>query len=67
VADDAGDAIRAAVVRHGGWSGRCCRSREMEFRALRRELVDTGMLTEKAHHDAVVQNNRTPVTMARAA
>jgi hypothetical protein len=39
----------------------------MQFRALRKELVDSGKMTEKVYHDAVLRNNRMPVAMVRAA
>jgi hypothetical protein len=37
-----------------------------QFRALRKELVDTGKMTELAYHDAVMRANRMPVAMVRA-
>jgi hypothetical protein len=39
----------------------------MQFRALRKELVGSGKMAEQAYHDAVLRNNRMPVTMVRAA
>ena len=38
-----------------------------QFRALRKELVGGGKMTEKAYHDAVLTGNRMPVAMIRAA
>jgi uncharacterized protein (DUF885 family) len=38
----------------------------MQFRALRRELVDTGRMTDRAFHDAVLKENRIPVELVRA-
>ncbi|MGH7464859.1 MAG: DUF885 family protein, partial [Longimicrobiales bacterium] len=38
----------------------------MQFRALRRELVETGRMTERAFHDAILQGGRMPVEMVRA-
>jgi hypothetical protein len=37
-----------------------------QFWALRKELVDSGKMTEKAFHDFVMKNNRMPVEMVRA-
>ncbi len=37
-----------------------------QFRALRKEVVDTGKMTELAYHDAVLRANRMPVAMVRA-
>jgi hypothetical protein len=37
-----------------------------QFRALRKELVDSGKMTEMAYHDAVLRANRMPVAMVRA-
>ncbi len=37
-----------------------------QFRALRKELVDSGKVTEKAYHDFVMKGNRMPVEMVRA-
>jgi uncharacterized protein (DUF885 family) len=39
----------------------------MQFRALRKELVGGGKMTEQAYHDAVLRNGRMPVAMVRAA
>jgi len=33
---------------------------------LRKELVDSGKMTEKAYHDFVMKGNRMPVEMVRA-
>jgi uncharacterized protein (DUF885 family) len=38
----------------------------MQFRALREELVDTGRMTEREYHDAVMLGGRMPVEMVRA-
>jgi uncharacterized protein (DUF885 family) len=38
----------------------------MQFRALRKELVDTGKMSERAFHDAILRENRIPVAMIRA-
>ena len=38
----------------------------LEFRALRRELVDSGKMTNRAFHDAILQGNSIPVEMVRA-
>ena len=38
----------------------------MQFRALHRELVESGRMTDRAFHDAVLQGGRMPVEMARA-
>jgi hypothetical protein len=38
----------------------------LQFRALRRELVDSGQMTEREYHDAVLQGGRMPVEMVRA-
>ena len=37
-----------------------------QFYALRKELVDSGKLTDKQFHDAVMQMNAMPVEMIRA-
>jgi uncharacterized protein (DUF885 family) len=37
-----------------------------QFRALHRELVDSGRMTDRAFHDAVLQRGRMPVEMVRA-
>ena len=38
----------------------------LQFRALRKELVDAGKMTERAFHDAILKENRIPVEMVRA-
>lgn len=38
----------------------------LQFMDLRRELVDTGKMTEKAFHDAILLENSIPVDMIRA-
>jgi uncharacterized protein (DUF885 family) len=38
----------------------------LQVRALRRELVDSGKMTERAFHDAVLKENRIPIAMVRA-
>ncbi len=38
----------------------------LQFRALRRELVDTGKMPERDFHDAILRLNSIPVTMVRA-
>ncbi|MFO0848160.1 MAG: DUF885 family protein [Gemmataceae bacterium] len=38
----------------------------MQFRALRKELVDTGKMTDRAFHDAILRENRIPVELVRA-
>ncbi len=38
----------------------------MQFRALQREMVDSGRMTEREFHDAVMQGGRIPVEMVRA-
>jgi uncharacterized protein (DUF885 family) len=38
----------------------------LQFRALRRELVDTGLMTEKAFHDAILGCGSIPVELIRA-
>ena len=38
----------------------------MQFRALRKELVDTGKMTERAFHDAILRLGSMPVRMVRA-
>lgn len=38
----------------------------MQFRALRAELVESGRMTDRAFHDAVMQGGRIPVEMVRA-
>lgn len=37
----------------------------LQFRALRRELVDSGKMTDKAFHDAILHENCIPVAMVR--
>lgn len=38
----------------------------LQFRALRKELVDTGKLTDRQFHDAILRENAIPVVMIRA-
>jgi hypothetical protein len=38
----------------------------LQLRALSRELVDTGKMTKRAFHDAVLKENRIPIEMVRA-
>jgi uncharacterized protein (DUF885 family) len=38
----------------------------LQFRALHRELVGTGRMTERAFHDAILQENTMPVELLRA-
>ena len=38
----------------------------LQFRSLRREFVESGRLTEKQFHDAILRENGIPVTMVRA-
>ncbi|HET6573112.1 MAG TPA: DUF885 family protein [Fimbriiglobus sp.] len=38
----------------------------MQFRALRKELVDTGKMSERDFHDALLKANRIPVELIRA-
>jgi hypothetical protein len=38
----------------------------LQFRALRRELVESGTMTDRGFHDAVLMNNTMPVEMVRA-
>ncbi len=38
----------------------------LQLRALRKELVDTGKMTNKQFHDAVLRENRIPVELIRA-
>jgi hypothetical protein len=38
----------------------------LQFRALRRELVESGRMTDRDFHDAVLMNNSMPVEMVRA-
>ena len=39
----------------------------LQIRALRRELVETGKMTNRQFHDAILQENRIPIEMMRAA
>jgi uncharacterized protein (DUF885 family) len=38
----------------------------LQFRALHHDLVDSGKLTDRAFHDAIIQGNGMPVEMVRA-
>ena len=38
----------------------------MQFRALHRELVESGRMSDRAFHEAVMQGGRMPVEMVRA-
>jgi len=38
----------------------------LQLRALRRELVDSSKMTNRAFHDAVLKENRVPIEMIRA-
>lgn len=38
----------------------------MQFRALRRELVESGKMSDRAFHDAILKENRIPVELVRA-
>ena len=38
----------------------------LQFRSLRKELVDSGKMTEKEFHDAILLENSIPVEMIRA-
>ncbi len=38
----------------------------LQLRGLRRELVDSGKMTNRAFHDAVLKENRIPIEMVRA-
>ncbi len=38
----------------------------LQLRELHKELVDSGRMTDRAFHDAVLQENRIPITMVRA-
>jgi uncharacterized protein (DUF885 family) len=38
----------------------------LQFRALRNELVDTGIMTDREYHDAILRENAIPVEMVRA-
>jgi hypothetical protein len=39
----------------------------LQIRALRKELVETGKMTERAFHDAILKENRMPIALVRAA
>jgi uncharacterized protein (DUF885 family) len=38
----------------------------LQFRALHRELVEGGKMTERQFHDAILHENNVPVAMVRA-
>jgi uncharacterized protein (DUF885 family) len=38
----------------------------LQIRALRKELVDSGKMSERAFHDAILKENRIPIAMVRA-
>jgi uncharacterized protein (DUF885 family) len=38
----------------------------MQLRALRKELVDTRKLSDRAFHDAILRENAIPIEMVRA-
>jgi len=38
----------------------------LQLRALRRELVESGKMTNRAFHDAVLEENTIPIEMVRA-
>jgi len=38
----------------------------LQLRSLHRELVDSGKLTNRAFHDAILRENRIPIEMVRA-
>jgi hypothetical protein len=38
----------------------------LQLRALHKELVDTGKMTDRQYHDAVLQGGPMPITMVRA-
>jgi hypothetical protein len=38
----------------------------LELRALHKELVDSGRMTDRAFHDAVLQGGPMPIAMVRA-
>jgi uncharacterized protein (DUF885 family) len=38
----------------------------LQIKAMRRELVDSGMMTDRAFHDAILKENRIPIEMVRA-
>jgi uncharacterized protein (DUF885 family) len=38
----------------------------LEFRALHKELVDSGKMTNRDFHDAILKGGRIPVEMVRA-
>jgi uncharacterized protein (DUF885 family) len=39
----------------------------LQIRAMRHELVDSGKMTDRAFHDAILQQNEIPIEMVRAA
>ena len=39
----------------------------LQLRALRREVVDAGRMTEREFHDAILKQNSIPIEMVRAA
>ena len=39
----------------------------LQIRALRRELVESGKMTNRQFHDAILEQNRIPIEMMRAA
>lgn len=55
VAGDYGPLYQAAYMLGG-----------LQFRALSRELVESGAMTSRAFHDAILHNNSIPVEMVRA-
>jgi uncharacterized protein (DUF885 family) len=55
VAGDYGPLYQAAYMLGG-----------LQIRQLRRELVDTGRMTERAFHDAILEENAIPIEMIRA-
>ena len=38
----------------------------LQFRALQRELVESGKMTDRDFHDAILKENRIPIEMVRA-
>jgi uncharacterized protein (DUF885 family) len=38
----------------------------LQFRALHKELVESGKMTNRAFHDAILEGNSIPVEMVRA-
>jgi len=38
----------------------------LQIRALRKELVDAGKMTDREFHDAILKENRIPIEMVRA-